>query len=193
MVDKIISFRSLSFPVSCYDDDLACQMVINLSKGICIYRKDYSFKLTVLKEDWQGHRIRMLSPLVARRTSVEDGKMSQLVPNQLDFAQAIYKNLCRKYHYFYGEDYRGTFALLALSETLKATNAKFENLYIKGYMGTFYLVVEPRALGLLYNLGLGEKNAQGFGMFEMEEQDISDIIQLDPVTYMVHFQVDEVG
>ena len=36
-------------------------------------------------------------------------------------------------------------------------------------MGEYELIGEPKYLDFLYQTGLGSKNAQGFGMFEVEK------------------------
>jgi len=43
----------------------------------------------------------------------------------------------------------------------------YKNFLIKGWMGTFRLQGLKKALKLAYDAGLGSKNSQGFGMFEV--------------------------
>ncbi|MCC8075170.1 MAG: hypothetical protein LIO95_04380, partial [Clostridiales bacterium] len=47
-----------------------------------------------------------------------------------------------------------------------ATATTYKGNYITGYGGSFQLGGDPALLDLLYNAGLGGKNAQGFGMFD---------------------------
>lgn len=162
---RLICFQELYFFVSCLDDLLAYAIIAELRKGIHLYEHDFLTQIEVLPSAPPSSRIRLLSPVTARRTDRVTKKTTYLKPNFPDFTQAIYNNLCHKYRYFYHEDYDGPFALLAEPTSIKSTNAKFSNLYIEAYRGDFRLIASERAMDLLYHVGLGEKNAQGFGMF----------------------------
>ena len=46
---------------------------------------------------------------------------------------------------------------------------RFKTTFITAWHGRFVLEAPPRVLELLYDTGLGSKNSQGFGMFEIKE------------------------
>lgn len=169
MADKSIHFQDLYFYVSCWDEAVAHHMKNHLKEGILIYTERYCVDVEEVEEKKQGQVIRMLSPVTVRQTDRETGKTHYFEPNTPAFSQAVYQNLKRKYLHFYKEEYDGPFAIVAEPLSIKSTNAKFENLYIKAYMGRFHLVVDEKAFDLLYRVGIGEKNAQGFGMFEVDK------------------------
>ena len=39
--------------------------------------------------------------------------------------------------------------------------------YVTGWRGSYLLSAEPQVLDLLYQTGLGSRNAQGFGLFDL--------------------------
>jgi len=43
----------------------------------------------------------------------------------------------------------------------------FKDTVIKGWMGIYKLKSHPKILKLAYDTGLGSKNSQGFGMWEV--------------------------
>ena len=167
---RLIHFPRLYFEVSTHRDSIAYYMMTILSKGIRFFEEDFSTKLTILENYRGGHDIELLSPVTVRRTDPVTKKSVYFEPNTLDFNAAIYRNLQTKYRLYFGEEYQGPFAITAKPESLKSSNILYKNTYIKGYVGLFQLVASPKAMHLLYDIGLGEKNAQGFGMFRMEEK-----------------------
>lgn len=174
MERRLICFEDLYFYVSCLDDLLAYAMIAELRKGISLYDQVFPTEVNVLTPIQQSSYIRMLSPVTVRKTDASTQETTYFEPNYPEFTQAVYRNLCNKYRHFYHEDYEGEFALLAEPASLKSTNAKFGNLYIKAYMGDFRLIASSQAMELLYHVGLGEKNAQGFGMFAYKSEKSSD-------------------
>lgn len=165
-------FNELYFYVSFKDEVLGYEVVKNLMKGIEFYGEAYACQIRLLPEYSGGYWIQTLSPILARRTDPETKKVTFFKPNTMEFTLAIYNNLKRKYLYYYGQEYVDEFSLSAVPETIKQVSVRYKNTYLKGYTGKFYLIASPQAMEILYDMGLGEKNAQGFGMFRMEEEDV---------------------
>ncbi|HEM3684130.1 TPA: CRISPR-associated endoribonuclease Cas6 [Streptococcus suis] len=165
-------FSELYFYVSFKDEVLGYEVVKALMKGLDFYGKKYACQIHLLPAYSGGYWIQTLSPILARRTDPETKKVTFFKPNTMDFALAIYNNLKRKYLHYYGKEYVGEFALSAIPESIQPVSVRYKNTYLKGYTGKFYLVASPQAMEMVYDMGLGEKNAQGFGMFRMEEEDV---------------------
>ncbi|HFU4218464.1 TPA: CRISPR-associated endoribonuclease Cas6 [Streptococcus suis] len=165
-------FSELYFYVSFKDEVLGYEVVKNLMKGIDFYGKRYACQIHLLPDYSGGYWMQTLSPILARRTDPETRKVTFFKPNTMDFTLAIYNNLKRKYLHYYGKEYVGEFALSAIPESIQPVSVRYKNTYLKGYTGKFYLVASPQAMEMVYDMGLGEKNAQGFGMFRMEEEDV---------------------
>lgn len=162
-----IYFDSLYFFVSCLDDSLGFSLVTNLFKGITIFGHQFPCQITSLSDYGGGNWIEFLSPVTVRKTNLDTKKTTYFEPNTMEFTSAIYQNLKRKYQYYYGAEYEGPFALSAVPESVKKSIITYKGTNIRAYSGRFHLVASPEAMALLYNIGLGEKNAQGFGMFQM--------------------------
>lgn len=47
---------------------------------------------------------------------------------------------------------------------------KYKGFYISGWLGEYELSGEAKYLDFLYQTGLGSKNAQGFGLFDVVEE-----------------------
>ena len=44
---------------------------------------------------------------------------------------------------------------------------RIKETYITGYLGKFRLCTDPEAMAVLYYAGLGSRNSQGCGMFDI--------------------------
>ena len=113
-------------------------------------------------------RIRMLTPVVAY-TTLENGFTQYFNPSEESFFSAVESNAQRKWNSVFGEGDVDLF--IAPCEdpgTYKKQIMHYKNTIIEGYKGIFVMQCQPELLNILYNAGLGSKNAQGFGMFEIE-------------------------
>ena len=116
--------------------------------------------------------IRMLSPLTIYSTLYSpDGKKKTYYynPSEKEFPMLIKENIIKKYKAFYGKMPSSEEFFI---EPIKLDNRNekiviYKGFVIKGWMGKFKLRGEPELLKLAYDAGLGAKNSQGFGMFEI--------------------------
>ena len=112
-------------------------------------------------------RVRALGPVTVHDT-LPDGKTVYYAPTEERFGELLAENLAAKLQA------SGTGAPAFLGVRTAGTPRKvvttFKGIYVTGYTGTFLLEADPEAMGLLYYTGLGSRNSQGFGMFDIEEQ-----------------------
>jgi len=87
-------------------------------------------------------------------------------PFESEFAELITKNLFKKYEAFYKKHPRGSFSIKPAGG-LREKILKYKNFIIKGWIGKFEIKGTPKLLYFAYDAGLGAKNSQGFGMFEV--------------------------
>jgi len=116
--------------------------------------------------------IRMLSPVVTYSTLVtKDGKKKTYYysPYEEEFAELIDKNLRKKYEALYKKKPRARKLKIYPVGRSKERIVKYRDTIIKGWMGNFILNGNRKLLKLAYYAGLGGKNSQGFGMFEVVE------------------------
>ena len=110
-------------------------------------------------------QIRLLSPVTAYQTST-DGHTRYYSPEEEMFYRLIEDNARRKWNAAIGTPSPGPISLTASGAYRKVVTV-YKGIYITAWLGRFTLSGQPALLELLYNTGLGAKNAQGFGMFEV--------------------------
>jgi len=116
--------------------------------------------------------IRMLSPVTVYSTLKKaDGasKTYYYNPMEKEFGELIKKNLIKKYFALYNrEPTSDDFIIKALNVSKRDEKIiKYKNFIIKGWMGRYNLIGNPELLKLAYDTGIGSKNSQGFGCFEI--------------------------
>lgn len=133
------------------------------------------FRIFISDKHIEEHNIfiEMDSPIVAYRT-LEDKKTVFYGPQEEEFYTLVLDNLRRKYKAYSGEDIPEE--KLPRLRLLKAVErdkivTKYKNFYISGWGGLYQLTGEPEYLNFLFQTGIGSKNAQGFGMFQIVEEE----------------------
>jgi len=117
--------------------------------------------------------IKMLSPLTIYSTlKTDDGrkKIYYYKPNDKDFSKLIEQNAIKKYNLIHGESSEQ----LSLSITPFRFSVKenlvvaiFRNTPIEAYTGIFKLEGSEKLIKTVYDTGIGGKNSEGFGMWEI--------------------------
>ena len=131
-------------------------------------------QLTVLRAELSDQRIvtdealiTMDSPIVVCKTQ-EDGSTCFPEPFDPEFTRLLAMNAGRKWASLYDTDPPGSFALLPLEVTPQdKVVTRYQNFCLTGWRGKYALHADPRVLDLLYQTGLGSRNAQGFGLFDL--------------------------
>lgn len=120
--------------------------------------------------------VSMISPICAhktrkiceRKTFRKKRRTQYFTPQDKRFFGAVSENCSRKY-------YAATGRMLDSQLTIEAVNVDARDKYltrykdntIEAYKGTYRLQGSAELLLFLFNVGLGEKNSQGFGMFQV--------------------------
>lgn len=85
-----------------------------------------------------------------------------------EFEAAIQQNFKRKYNAAMVQEANGDVNLRVINADEKDKQVtKYKNFIIQAYGGTYQLTGNPEYLDFLYQTGIGAKNAQGFGMFQV--------------------------
>lgn len=112
--------------------------------------------------------IKMKSPICVYSTDKETGKTVYYSPEDEEFGQYINENFRRKYQAHTGVFPDGEIIIRKVHVTPKDKYVtRYKGFYINGWSGTYVLQGKRRYLDFLYQTGLGSKNAQGFGMFDV--------------------------
>jgi CRISPR-associated endoribonuclease Cas6 len=116
--------------------------------------------------------IEMLSPVTVYSTlKTPEGKKKTYyyTPFEADFSRLICENLRKKYKALYGKDAN---SLAITIEPVKVSKkslviVNYKGTVIKGWLGRYKITGSPELIALAYDAGLGSKNSQGFGCFEV--------------------------
>ena len=111
--------------------------------------------------------IRMDSPVTVHST-LDDGSTFFPEPSDQEFGRLLAYNTARKWISLYGSNPPGGLAFVPLRMTERdKVVTRFKGFYVTGWRGRCRLIGEPQVLDLLYQTGLGNRNAQGFGLFDL--------------------------
>ena len=114
--------------------------------------------------------IRTMSPITAYMTN-EVGHTVYYSPKDEKFYESLITNARRKWGSAYGNTEEPTLRIFGLEDVRYVKRAtRFKSTYITAWHGAFVLEGSPKMLDFLYQVGLGSKNSQGFGMFEVIKQ-----------------------
>lgn len=118
-------------------------------------------------------KIKMLSPTVAYSTvNLEDNRKrtEYYSPWQSRFQEIALRNLIDKYQLIYGEKPdNGELKIIPNGNQEQKFKAviNYKGTYIVGYNGIYWLKGNPELIRVAYDTGLGSKNSQGFGCWEV--------------------------
>lgn len=110
-------------------------------------------------------KIRTLTPIVAKRQT-EDNHAKYYSPQDVRFIKRIRETFENKYNVFTGNMPQSSIDILPLDAGKKVVT-KYKDTWITAYHGTFEICGSIEHLQFLYNVGIGVKTAQGFGMFKV--------------------------
>lgn len=112
--------------------------------------------------------IRMKSPITVYSTNSGNGYVTYYRPDEDIFYQKINDNFRRKYQAYYGLPPSAGIEMKPLQDSLpKKMVTRYQGSYITAWYGIYQLTGGRKYLDFLYQTGLGGKNSQGFGMFEI--------------------------
>ncbi len=117
--------------------------------------------------------IKMLSPVTAYSTiQTEDGKKKTYYysPDEKKFSELIRNNAVKKYIITYGRhpiDDRLELFPFYFNEKRNRAVVYFKGFRIEAWTGIFRLAGNPDLLKITYEAGLGAKNSNGFGMWQI--------------------------
>ncbi|MCX8153611.1 MAG: CRISPR-associated endoribonuclease Cas6 [Candidatus Bathyarchaeota archaeon] len=158
----------ISSPIEKFIEDLATSIV---KKGFIVL-DDQALKVVDLafpaKPDLKNCQIRMLSPLTVYSTLMApDGKKKTYYfsPYEKEFSVLVDSNLKKKHFLLSSKNIKSNIKIEPLE--VKEVVTLYKGTVIKGWMGRFLLSGPKSLLMTAYEAGLGAKNSQGFGMFEV--------------------------
>ena len=89
------------------------------------------------------------------------------------FYQLLEDNFMRKYQACYGVTPESAVEVLPVKIGEKDKYVtKYKSAYLSGWKGIYRMKGKRKYINFLYQTGLGSKNSQGFGMFEIISQEL---------------------
>lgn len=168
---NIIFSDEISFEVRCFVDEIGLNIINNITKnGIRLGRNTYDdVEVTIRNRTIKGDTLSILMKAPICVYSTDDSRHTEYFrPDDERFYWAIRDNFIRKYTAVMGEYPDSCIELLPIEYGDKDRYfTKYKSFYIEAWKGIYELSGEPDYLNFLYNTGLGAKNSQGFGMFNI--------------------------
>lgn len=171
---NIIFHNSVSFEIRSIDSYFIHLIYEYMNKnGIKINNHIYMPKLTIQNKTINENEvnIKMLSPLCLIHKDLNSNKTICLSPRDDNFMNNLNTNFKKKYEAYYNTIPNSDINLEEInvfySDKVVTT---IKGIYITGWKGNYILSGNPDYLTFLYNTGLGSRNSQGFGLFEIIDE-----------------------
>lgn len=166
----------VSFIFSAYDKKLVQEMVSSL-----LIRDDLRLGSQLVRvgsveqiHDTVSEKmvIRFITPVTMYSTFLLNNKKKTYyyTPWEEEFSPLIQANALKKYEAIYGQvqSSNKTLSLSPLDrERIKPGTSRFKSTVIKGWSGDFVLEGDLELIQLTYDAGLGAKNSNGYGLYEI--------------------------
>lgn len=111
--------------------------------------------------------VRTLSPITVYMTD-DDGHTVYFSPEEERFYAAVMSNARRKWASYTGSEEGFSLRIRPVEgASFVKRSTRFKSTFITAWHGRFILEGAPQVLDFLYQTGLGSKNSQGFGLFDM--------------------------
>ncbi len=112
--------------------------------------------------------VRMITPICVYSTDPATKRTWFYAPDEEPFYEQVEDNFVRKYEAYCGVLPEEEIEVLPVEVTARDKFVtRYKNFYISGWKGIYQLRGKRKYLDFLYQTGLGSKNSQGFGMFEL--------------------------
>ena len=111
---------------------------------------------------------KMISPIIAIKK--DDNKKEFINPMTNEFIPYLENNYSYKYQNYYNNEGKDIdIDIIDVTYRDKCVTS-FKGIIMTGWYGIYHLEGSPESLTFLYNTGLGGKNSQGFGLFDIIEE-----------------------
>lgn len=169
---KIIFEDQVSFEVRNVDQHLICMMKEYFEKNGITYGTNHYREVDVKVTDHTVEDseivIKMRTPVTVHATDKMTKKTFFFRPEDERFSLLIRDNFKRKYRAYTGIEAENSISIEPVNVGEKdkfVTN--YKGFYISGWYGIYKLKGERKYLDFLYQTGIGDRNSQGFGMFDI--------------------------
>lgn len=169
--DKKLYYESdMKFKIRSASDEFIQILTDAISKSgqLCIGNHQLRIK-SIDKSDYRITEplinMRTLSPIVAKRQT-DNNRSIYYSPQDVRFIRRIRETFENKYEVFFGRKPQTSVDIMPVGANKKVVT-KYKDTWITAYHGVFQLYGATEHLQFLYDVGLGTKTSQGFGMFDV--------------------------
>ena len=174
---KIIFYENVHFEIRSVDGRLIQILKKSFEEnGICFGERiirDVEVKVDDKMVEQEEILIKMKTPLTVHSTDRFSKKTFFFRPDDESFAGLVNENFKRKYKAYTGMVPQEDLVIETVQFFGKdkyVTN--YKGFYISGWYGTYRLKGKRKYLDFLYQVGIGDRNSQGFGMFDLENREV---------------------
>lgn len=176
--DKMITFYDTIFLEIRSIDPYFIFLLYEYLKKNKITFKDQTFPVSLSLENKiiqsDSLLIKMNSPLTISKKD-ENLKSIYLSPRDNVFEEYINHNFKKKYYSYYHTEPFSDIEIIPSGVTFQhKVVTTLKEIITVGWKGEYILSGSPDYLTFLYNTGLGNKNSQGFGLFDILEEDYDE-------------------
>lgn len=169
---RLIFDGRISFEIRCYDAFMAQLLLAGLNYGehvtfLCNELIVESCVMADRKILCGNTVITTVSP-IAVLSNAAGGKTVYHSPEDDSFYERIIANSKRKWCTI-GDEEAFALNIYPADTSFRKLVTLFKKTYVNAWYGSFVLEGNPAVVDFLYNVGLGNKSSQGFGMFEIIE------------------------
>ena len=171
IIDKKIYFNEyITLEIRSVSEEF-CEIIKNcvMSRGsIKLFNYDCDIEeMTIYQKEISSTSlyIKTQSPIVIYTRS-DENKTLHFSPRQKEFYSLADSNFQNKYKAYSGHESLTNIVLLPVSNFKKVVTS-YKGTWITAYHGNFELHGSSLSIQFLYDTGLGMKNPQGFGMFDI--------------------------
>lgn len=117
---------------------------------------------------------RTISPVYVKTSRQIGGGLHEydLSPKDPKFFENIHKNICERYSEYYGEKPESDFFEIFNIENIKQKRILIADSFRRCSLFSFSVQATPEILQFMYEAGIGEKNAMGFGCLDLSGKNV---------------------
>lgn len=166
---RLIFDGSVSFEIRCHDPFMAQLLLSGLGAGktVTLFHNELTVDECVMENRAifeETVTVAAVSPITVL-SNTSDGHTVYYSPEEEVFYERIIANAKRKWCAIYDEN-DFSLSISSAGKPFFKLVTQFNGTYVNSWYGHFVLEGNPRVIDFLYNVGLGNKTSQGFGMFE---------------------------
>ncbi len=170
---RLVFDGRVNFEIRCHDPFMVQLLVSNLGAGktVSLLNNELTVEscFTENKEDFDSNvTVRTVSPITVL-SNTSDGHTVYYSPDDEVFYERIIANAKRKWCTLYDER-EFYLRIYPADRNFRKLVTLFKNTYVNAWSGNLIIEGNPKVIGFLYNVGLGNKTSQGFGMFEVNDE-----------------------